>query len=500
MCSFNNASVMQTLESADIDYVENYVRTELSAKFPEDQINTEEKQHFFGGFVEKPSQFLFNRGERKLIGQMIEHVKLVSKSPDGLQQFQLALDSTPSKKFTKQIQLELIHTSIGLCFRKLSSASILDVVNKISLAPNDLKQSLFERVKEFFEKYAHIERKTKITEQLIEVTLMESNQIEASVGCIFCTKSSKVYCRLADDGKASWILSNLQKHIERLHVVQDKSTKSKKQEPLSNEILIAENENVLSNDDNNASQLIDESQFEIDLDKQMRYNQDILYTHIYSQQHIIKHCLNNATTMDFIVDSNELQPESNVLVKTCKVLADGNCLFLALTHQLYQPVPNGKNHKRLAKEMRQEVVLHILDNIDPFLHELKGRLLDNGVCVDANNLTFLCTQFVKDMLSQDAVYGGIETLKAVARIHKVNILIINDNKTCNLGSHFNSTYTRALVIAYKSLGTAIDRNHYDSVVAIDDDLLKQFVIQVMDLEKRSIIFHRDILDFKILEC
>lgn len=137
--------MIQTLQSEDIKHAEEFVRTELSSKFDV----PEEKQHFFGGYKENPTQFQFNRGEQRLIEQMIGRIKQVAKSPEGLQYFLLTANSP--KKFTKDIDAELVNTSVGLFFCKLPSASTMQLANrtppKQSIA--ELKKSLFERSKLF---------------------------------------------------------------------------------------------------------------------------------------------------------------------------------------------------------------------------------------------------------------------------------------------------------------------------------------------------------------
>lgn len=46
MCSYNNASVFQTIGEADIDYVENYMRAEVPPKFHSQPENHDEMVHF----------------------------------------------------------------------------------------------------------------------------------------------------------------------------------------------------------------------------------------------------------------------------------------------------------------------------------------------------------------------------------------------------------------------------------------------------------------------
>lgn len=359
---------------------------------------------------------------------------------------------------------------------------------------------------------------------MVEVNLLESNQIEASIVCNFCSETSesrkiKVFCRLANDGKVSWVLSNVQTHINRMHSQKTNTKEETIFDVTNDEIVITKSESILipyednscfqpneisqyeivytesknipdPNADKIGFQPIEMSQFEIDLTEHMKHFEDILYTNIYSQQRVIKHCMLQQQATDFLFGSSQYQ--SNVLVRIGEVLRNGNCLFLALAHQLHQPKLNGRKHKILANNLRKEVVDHILANIDTFMHDLKGRLLDNSIL--DNDMNSRCIQFVKDELSQETVWGGIETMKAVAAIHKINILIINDNKTSNLANQFDAEYPRAVTLAYKIIGYGTERNHYDSVVHIEEDFLKESVVKAIQLEKQSQIFQHEILN------
>lgn len=519
MCSYNNPTVIQNLQSEDIKHAEEFVRTELSGRL-DDREDSEEKQHFFGGYKENPTQFKFNRGERILIEQMIERVKQIAKSPEGLQYFLFTANSP--KRFTRDINAELVNTSVGLFFCKLPSASTIQLVNRTppKQSIGELKKLLFQRSKVFFQ------GSSEFTESSVEVNLLEPNQVEGSIVCNFCSESSesrkiKVFCRLSNDGKVSWVLSNVQTHINRMHS-QKPNTKEETFSDVTNEdVVITKSEKIPEPYDEKSSfqpneisqyEIVysesnnipdpnanadkdkpnDMCQFEIDLTDQMKHFEDILYTNIYSQQRIIKHCMlqKNQQTTDFLFGTP--QQQSNVLVKIGEVLRNGNCLFLALAHQLYQPNLNSEKHKMLANNLRKEVVEHILTNIDKFMHDLKGRLLDNSIL--DNDMNSRCIQFVKDELSQETVWGGIETMKAVAAIHKINILIINDNKTSNLANRFDAEYLRAVALAYKIRGSVVERNHYDSVVHIEDDFLKESVVQAIQLEKQSLIFQHEILN------
>lgn len=80
LCGFDNALSFKRIDNDDINYVEQYIQKKLLAAFVNDKgepqnLADEDKIHFFGKYACRPQQFEFERGERKLILELVEHVK-----------------------------------------------------------------------------------------------------------------------------------------------------------------------------------------------------------------------------------------------------------------------------------------------------------------------------------------------------------------------------------------------------------------------------------------
>lgn len=90
-----------------------------------------------------------------------------------------------------------------------------------------------------------------------------------------------------------------------------------------------------------------------------------------------------------------------------------------------------------------------------FKFEMKGRVLDEREAykhseVDGQEWGDVteadCQQFL-GLLSEKA-FGGIETIKAITLIHRVNILVINEDGPPYFPMGFNANCHRTVFIAY----------------------------------------------------
>lgn len=233
-------------------------------------------------------------------------------------------------------------------------------------------------------------------------------------------------------------------------------------------------------------------------DEQLEQNtaQDVLYTALYSQMLHIENCVmkNEERTMD-INAGKEPHGNPKLLVNICRIEPDGDCLFASIVHQLYYVKINSEEHKKLTADLRRQVVEYVCKNIDPFLHNLKDRLIEIGIEVINENLTEKCLKFVKEDLSRSGIWGGEETLKAVAEIYSANILLILNHDTCILGNRFNPSYGRALAVTYRCVANERNRlDHYVSVAELSSESLQSYVIKTIELKKQNILFQKAILN------
>lgn len=383
----------QTIKTSDIEYVEKFVKTELSTRIQDNY----DKMHFFGGYSKDPKQFIFSRGEIRLVEEIVKYLSEKVKSSKGLSQFKQNDINIETNEINRAKQ-ELIETTIGLFFRKQVTAIDLPIPS----------QSFDETSNEFID-------------------------------------LSEYARKLVSDSVESDVLK-----VEK--------------ESASNE--------------------------------QLEFLIDSFYTQLFSRNMCNKNGVikNEEQTKVLIADYTARSKESKPLIKICETEGNGNCLFAALTHQIFHPKMNSTEHKEMIKKLRGDVIEYILKNLEYFKHDLKNRMLEDATFhFDSNEFEANITIFVKEKLSQNGYWGGQETLEAVSLLYHVNILIVNDDGTCNLGNRFNTNYSVAIIISFRSQGSRnLKRNHYDTVAEMSDSLMKKFAVSAMEDYENKINLQNEI--------
>lgn len=449
LCGYNGAAVFETLASSDIAYVECYVKTTLAVALENSDYN--EKSHFFGSFASNPKEFTFSRGERSLIDKIINHVKKIAKS-EGLSRFK-EIESEKKEidpEFAKNASRILCQTSIGMAFCKLPS--LLSLQSTSNLEKNKIVS----------------DSRSNMTENLKSIEYGASTLEPEYIDIADLNVQSTPY----NDSKSDQNTNDIEERVGDVGIQSNISSSP----PDANE--------------------------EKELDKSMEYNRDLLYTQLYTQIACKQRLalINDEHTKDFIVDVKKGKTSTS-LVKVAEMNRDGNCLFAAISHQLYGMKTNSSEHNQMTDELRKAVVQHILADVDSFYHDLKDRVLEcSNQLFGESSLRDKCIEFVTQRLSQTGIWGGIETIRAVAKIKCVNVLIVNDDATCVLGNAFNDSYQKSIMISYRSIGPrGTKRNHYDSVVYMTEAMLEKFAQDVIIFIKKQIQLQKDILNCQNFE-
>lgn len=76
---------------------------------------------------------------------------------------------------------------------------------------------------------------------------------------------------------------------------------------------------------------------------------------------------------------------------------DGSCLFASIIHQLKSIRMNSKQHKKLAKELRIEVVDYLRENASK--NQLMGFVYAANDSLKENDLKQKCETFLDDLLN-----------------------------------------------------------------------------------------------------
>ncbi|SCN45149.1 OTU-like cysteine protease, putative [Plasmodium malariae] len=163
---------------------------------------------------------------------------------------------------------------------------------------------------------------------------------------------------------------------------------------------------------------------------------------------------NGGITYSLINDYHDSNFKKNFYIKSIRT--DGNCLFRAVSDQLY-------NYEENYKEIRKRVVEHLLKNEEKY-----------------KNFLEYDESFKSYIESLDGTWGGQLELQAVGELFKVNILIYQENG-CILEIKNHSDDNKCIQLHYAS------SEHYNSV---------RFKNRALENELKCILDLREILNDK----
>lgn len=460
----------------------------MEAALVENEISytSKQKSWFFGVFALKPDAFYIPSGDLKLITKAIAQVnEIIRNNNNGIDRF--------SKNFflgeiKDRIAYEqnMCDSVFGLVF-----GDTREIQNKQKESVlEEHRTKLFTRAKQIFQNHESDEilQIRAFTLDLVNVKFADNGQVVGTVGCSFCGENSpmanvKLYYRQL--GRGSWIISNLQTHLMTHHSNIDDLLNIKKR------IKKKPNHAILTNtstEPNQIEPIIGKSNMQR-MDSSV---EDYLYQQMKRQ--IIK--MGNCVTKN-------LEPHYEIVfgqkswkaIKLCDVPAEGDCLFLSYAHQIYGYKIDSNDLNEKASELRTQVVGHILDNINDFVHEVKGRIYESGA-VNIVSLIEDCRDFVENSLAQEGFWGGTESIKALSRMHDVNVIVINDDGSCDLPTHKLNLESKSTILIYFSGPKDVncqnsDRNHYESVFWLPDVMLAEFAKQIAKDENQFTQFQNN---------
>lgn len=190
----------------------------------------------------------------------------------------------------------------------------------------------------------------------------------------------------------------------------------------------------------------------------------------------------------------EIQLENGLFskIELCQICRDGNCLFGAIVHQRYKLKIDSDKYKNSVAELRTKVVAHIKKNLERYQRTILGRIYshrDNNEKTNIQNVTEDSTKFLDDYLSKDKSWGGLESIQAISEIFKANVFIFNELGVVNCGNSFDSSHKDIITIAFrvseKENVPNTQRDHYDSVIKIGNDILDKCALQLLNNYKKS---------------
>lgn len=160
-----------------------------------------------------------------------------------------------------------------------------------------------------------------------------------------------------------------------------------------------------------------------------------------------------------------------LVLKVLKIDRYGDCLFSSVWQQISGCKPNTDDHQDETNELRSQTITYLKDNIEKVKFMIKGRILENreansdksAIVTEAD-----CLHFVTNQLSKSGFWGGIESMFAISKLHKINILVFSESNSFYFPIGFNSEFQKTKMIAFRlAKNSKNERNHYDGVADID---------------------------------
>lgn len=501
MCGFSNAITFKAIDDDDINYVENFVKNDLvqyfvprqlsipkthdndDDDFADADLSEDEKHFFFGIYTSNPSNFVFLRGERKMLNALSEHVRSTEGTSVGLKHFQLNVDGIDKIKISWKGTFQ---SKVGMHFGdKKQYVKQKKVMPKKSA--EDSKIDLFDK----FQKFVRQNYKNMVSElspDMVEIKILPDNGIDAKVQCVIClelgqTKRYSIFCQVSPTSKC-WVFSNLKRHMDKHKKDNHHFDRDAENVP--------DDHNLSSNsgdDSGNSAEEGEDSTASQREDEKGIGHQDLIYTQLSVQNLMMKNAISmhKETTENITFNLSDIVDGS---IGVTKMKTDGNCLFSALAHQLYCVKLNSEEHQNATKEVRQNSSTFIRENYALFANAIKGRIFDR-LSKNKENIVKLktgeikidqeCSIFVNHCLPKQGFWGGFESLKAISQIYKINILVFSENSGYYFADRFNAGYDRSVFIAFRNVNELAEnraaadteKNHYDSVVDVCSELISE---------------------------
>lgn len=489
MCGYSNPISFKDIGDSDITFVENFIKKDafdfvtksLNESLIENKsdyqcdvlISDEQKIEIFGRtYAQRSELFQFMPGDISLIRNLAARVKELVDGNGNLSG--LELFEPPKKKRKATIHSVLSVAAKKKCMPKTNHKLVTTRLNDDEIAI--LQSNLYEKVENCLK--LHSIDTTKLSPNLIEIS--ECGKY-ATIVCILCPDERhqnplSVYYAQPEHRSNYWVLANFTKHLRTQHnaisnpaKANETKTKEKKKKNKSLCDLLTKSEEETNTSDVSIKFLGEVPNDELSPE----FNVSTwLYNQISDQiTKMVGSVLVNGDEQEKMNFQLSKQPEIRSL-SIVTTRGDGNCLYSALAHQLFGNAINSQAHANETKKLRSAVVDHILlpENFLFFEFALQERVKEIKNEDSITDYTTECKLYVRHVLSRSGKFGGLESIKAVSDMHKVNVLVFDENDSCYIIRGSAKNYNRTILIAYRSTINAAgekNRMHYDSISDID---------------------------------
>lgn len=188
-------------------------------------------------------------------------------------------------------------------------------------------------------------------------------------------------------------------------------------------------------------------------------------------------------------------------VNVANMVGDGSCLYRAMVHQLYKENKSTDHFKQTSRDLRLKISAHIEKNLKRYISDVKLTMTENIARYKNVNLKDItkkqCREYVEKEMIKDDNWGGGESLKAFSELYKTNILILMENSNHHhYYPKFEEKYVKTIILAFRLDCFKRKYNHYESVVSIDQNNLKDIIDDMNKVPLSDAIDFTDICMFR----
>lgn len=489
ICCYGNCHSFLQFSEKDIDFVQNFVRTEL-LKILNDKsarannvFNDNDMHHFFGNYQGSPQDFQILLGERKLLlaaSREVNRLNQTESFADYLKFFAVPEKYAISNKNTDKF-------SVGLYFGKKNR----NAMAQVPISNEVMTAQVLAKVEPLFDKFTKSGLKAvrENTKDIVKIVNFGTG-IRADVICIFCAmndvdiealqKTIAVQYEVKRGSTSGcWNATNLKKHLQR-HLAENLSKQQPMQKKMTNALVINANE-MKSENKSNESTHSSQSDFENEAANSivvvLPENEKSVFFEQMSEQNLrmMRAALENKEHKKVMVLKNDNRFDT---IDVVDVDPDGNCLYGACVHQIHATKLGTTEHYEMVAAIRKEVVDHISKNFSRYERVLKFRIEEEAEAKtgkrpdDVNEAQ--CKKFIEEYLSVAGNWAGAESLMAISEIHQTNIIGFNEKDTYYFATGYNASYNRFIFIAYR-MNSQSQFYHYNSVCGINPELMYKCV-------------------------
>lgn len=376
---FGEAVTLKNMSNDLIDQLESFVRLELQAVFKSWETAEFYQRDFYGSYHLNQEKFKVSAGERVLILELKKYIEEVIKR-DNIKYFSADYNQ---KTQPKRKQLDFTGTveipNVVRFFTHQKSFTCDDQQQQNGTDKNntELQKQLHSNVINMLTSNGAEESLNRFDIDRIVIS-QKDNNTHGVVSCAICPDASQkqisVACKIVN-GNLFWTLSNFQRHLTNVHMLQpghmphgesikihsEKAVVVDKRESIENSpnainadkldvemgemaILMTASEN---GDDGNEITIQT-----LEIDSLESITEKILEQIKTQTMEMLRICSENSETtaeMSFEIGDNTYG------VRIAEIEADGNCLFDALTHQLFGHQLGSEAHKTSVFELRTNV-------------------------------------------------------------------------------------------------------------------------------------------------